>query len=230
MLASDKSEVGLPAHPLHRSFMSIGQMLTEDLRKTILSGALEEGEYLRQRSLARRYGVSEVVVREALRHLEAEGLVETEPRKGARVSRFSPAEVTELWELRIVIEKLLTEHAVPAVAVEDLARAEELAKAMGAERDAVAWLSLNREFHDCLYRPARRLRILRFANNLRNLIDRYLRMRLGVLQHYDIAEREHRSLLAAYRQRNAALAVKRVEAHLRRTADSVVAFLAARKK
>jgi DNA-binding GntR family transcriptional regulator len=225
-----KSDSGPPAHPLHRSFKSIGQMLTEDLRKTILAGGLEEGESLRQRSLARRYGVSEVVVRESLRRLEAEGLVETEPRKGARVSRLSPAEVTELWELRILIEKLLTQHAVPAARPEDLARAEGLVRAMGTERDAEAWLSLNREFHDCLYRPADRPRILRFANTLRDLIDRYLRMRLEVLQHYGIAEREHRSLLAAYRRGDTVSAVKRIEAHLRRTADSVVAFLATRKK
>jgi DNA-binding GntR family transcriptional regulator len=113
---------------------------------------------------------------------------------------------------------------------EDLARAKELIQAMGQERDPVAWLALNREFHDQLYRPSGRLRIRRFANNLRNLIDRYLRMRLGVLQHYEIAQREHRNILAAYRRGNAALAVKRVEAHLQRTADSVVAFLAARMK
>jgi DNA-binding GntR family transcriptional regulator len=225
-----KLESPQPAHPLHRSYKSIGEMLTEDLRKAILSGAVEEGEYLRQRSLARRYGVSEVVVREALRHLEAEGLVETEPRKGARASRLSAAEVKELWELRIQLEKLLTQHAVPAFQPEDLARVDELIHSMSQERDPIAWLTLNRELHDRLYRPSGRLRILRFANNLRNLIDRYLRMRLGVLQHYGIAHREHRSILAAYRKGNAALAVKRVEAHLQRTADSVVAFLTARKK
>ena len=225
-----KPESPHPAHPLHRSYKSISEMLTDDLRQTILSGSLEEGEYLRQRNLARRYGVSEVVVREALRLLEAEGLVETERRKGARVSRLSAAEVKELWELRIQMEKLLTHHAVPAFQAEDLARTTELIQAMSQERDPVAWLSLNREFHDRLYRPSGRLRILRFANNLRNLIDRYLRMRLGVLQHYEIAHREHRSILVAYRQGNAALAVNRVEAHLQRTADSVVAFLTARKK
>jgi len=205
-------------------------MLTEELRTAVLSGQMEEGEYLRQRNLARRYGVSEVVVREALRRLEAEGLIETERRKGARVAHLSAAEVSELWELRIVIEKLLTAHAVPAVRPEELTRAEELIRSMGRERDAVAWLSLNRELHDCLYRPAGRLRILRFANNLRNMMDRYLRMRLTVLQHYEIAKREHHSILAAYRRGNAPLAVKRVEAHLRRTADSVVAFLATRKR
>jgi DNA-binding GntR family transcriptional regulator len=219
-----------PQHPLRGSYKSIGEMLTDDLRKTILSGGVEEGEYLRQRSLARRYGVSEVVVREALRLLEAEGLVETERHKGARVSRLSAAEVMELWELRIQLEKLLTHHAVPAFQAEDLARTEAVIQAMSRERDPVAWLALNREFHDRLYRPSGRLRILRFANNQRNLIDRYLRMRLGVLQHYEIAHREHRSILAAYRQGNALLAVKRVEAHLQRTADSVVAFLTARKK
>jgi DNA-binding GntR family transcriptional regulator len=225
-----KPESPHPTHPLHRSYQSISEMLTDDLRQTILSGGLEEGEYLRQRSLARRHGVSEVVVREALRHLQAEGLVETEPRKGARVTRLSAAEVRELWELRILLEGHLTQLAVPAFQPEDLARAEELIQAMAQERDPVAWLSLNREFHACLYRPSGRLRILRFANNLRNLIDRYLRVHMGVLQNFAIPLREHRSVLAAYRQGDTALAVKRVEAHLKRTAASIVTFLTALKK
>ena len=219
-----------PQQPPDRSFKSVGEMLTDDLRKTILSGSLEEGEYLRQRSLARRYGVSEVVVREALRLLEAEGLVETERRKGARVSRLSAAEVRELWELRILIEKLLTQHAVPGFQAEDLARAEGLIKVMNEERDPVEWLSINREFHNCLYRPAGRPRILRFGNNLRNMMDRYLRMSLGVLQNFEVAHREHRMILAAYRQGNALLAVKRVETHLRKTADGVVAFLTVQRR
>jgi DNA-binding GntR family transcriptional regulator len=219
-----------PHQPPDRSFKSVGEMLTDDLRKTILSGSLEEGECLRQRSLARRYGVSEVVVREALRLLEAEGLVETERRKGARVSRLSAAEVRELWELRILIEKLLTQHAVPGFQAEDLARAEGLIKVMNEERDPVEWLSVNREFHNCLYRPAGRPRILRFGNNLRNMMDRYLRMSLGVLRNFEVAHREHRMILAAYRQKNALLAVKRVEAHLRKTADGVVAFLTAQRR
>jgi len=227
MVRHPKADPLAPLEPLRRSFKSVNEMLTDELRHAILSGTLNEGEYLRQRSLARHYGVSEVVVREALRRLEAEGVVETEPRKGARVSRLSAAEVEELWELRILLEKLLTQHAVPAIQAEDLARAEELIETMRLERDAVTWLSLNRELHDCLYRPSGRLRILRYANNLRNLIDRYLRMRISVLQHYEIAHREHQSIFSAYRKRDVGLAVKRVEAHLRRTADSVVAFLKA---
>jgi DNA-binding GntR family transcriptional regulator len=216
--------------PPPRSFKSVSEMLTDELRTAILSGHLEEGEYLRQRSLARRYGVSEVVVREALRLLEAEGLVETERRKGARVARLSIDEVKELWDLRILLEKHLTQHAVPAFRPEDLVRAEELFRAMATERDPVAWLGLNREFHACLYRPSGRQRLLRFANNLRNLIDRYLRVHMAVMQRFALPHREHRRILAAYRRGDAGLAVKQVEAHLQRTAESIVAFLTTLKK
>ena len=225
-----QAEPSPPQTPSPRSFKSVSEMLTDELRTVILSGTLEEGEFLRQRGLARRYGVSEVVVREALRRLEAEGLIETERRKGARVAHLSAAEVRELWELRIPIEKLLTQHAVPAFQAEDLAHARDLLVSMERERDPIAWLALNREFHTSLYRPSGRLRILRFANNLRNLMDRYLRMSLGVLRHFEVANREHRNILTAYRRRDAGLAVRRVEAHLQRTADSIAAFLTTRKK
>jgi len=122
MSSHSRSESAPPTHPLHRSYKSIGE-ISRGAPEDDPVGRLGGGEYLRQRSLARRYGVSEVAVREALRHLEAEGLVETEPRRGPR-QPARPREVTELWELRILIEKLLTLHAVPAIQPEDLARAE----------------------------------------------------------------------------------------------------------
>ena len=205
-------------------------MLTDELRTAILSGHIEEGEYLRQRGLARRYGVSEGVVREALRRLEAEGLVETERRRGASVAKLSTDEVKELWDLRILLEAHLAQHAVPACRREDLAHAEALFQAMGTERDPVAWLGLNREFHACLYRPSGRHRVLRFANNLRSLIDRYLRVHMAVLQNFSLPHHEHRLILAAYRKKDARLAVARVEAHLERTAKSIATFLTTMKQ
>jgi DNA-binding GntR family transcriptional regulator len=215
----------MPYPSIRRSYKSVSGMLADELRDGILSGTFEEGQYLRQRSLARQYGVSEVAVREALRVLEGEGFVETELRRGARVSRLSVDEVQELWEVRILLEKLLTQHAVPAFQAQDLAQAKSLLEVMSQEKDPVRWLDLNRQFHHCLYRPAGRLRILRFATNLRNMMDRYLRVRLGALQLFEVATKEHCRILAAYRAGNVALAVKRVEAHLQRTADSIIAFL-----
>jgi DNA-binding GntR family transcriptional regulator len=214
-----------PHSPIRKRIKSVSQMLTDEIREEILTGALEEGQYLRQPGLARKYGVSQGAIREALRTLEAEGLVESEPRLGARVSRLSIDEVRELWEMRILLEKLLVQHAVPAFTAQDLAQAAGLVSAMDQERDPASWLALNRQFHNCLYQPSGRLRILRYAANLRALMDRYLRVRLGVLKLFEVATKEHRQILAAYRARNAALAMRRLEAHLQRTADSIVAFL-----
>jgi len=80
--------VGIP-------FKSVSEMLTDTLREAILSRELVPGEVLRQRSLAQRYHVSEVVVREALRSLDGEGLVQLERRRGARVSNLSADEIDE---------------------------------------------------------------------------------------------------------------------------------------
>jgi DNA-binding GntR family transcriptional regulator len=200
-------------------------MLTDEIRTGILTGAFEEGQYLRQPTLARKYGVSQGAIREALRTLEAEGLVESKPRLGARVSRLSVEEIRELWELRLLVEKLLVQHAVPAFTGQDLVQATTLASAMEQEHEPARWLELNRQFHNCLYEPSGRLRILRFATNLRTMMDRYLRVRLGVLRLFEVATKEHRQILAAFKSRNVPLAMRRLEAHLQRTADSIVAFL-----
>ena len=212
-------------HLLRKKVLSVSQMLTQELREGILTGALQEGQYLRQPVLARQYGVSQGAIREALKTLEAEGLVESEPRLGARVSRLSVDEIRELWEMRIALEKILAQHAVPAITPKELAHASLLVQAMEAERNPAKWLALNREFHSRLYEPSGRVRILRYATNLRTLMDRYLRVRLGVLQLFEVASKEHRQILAAYKARNVALAMRRIEAHLQRTADSIVVFL-----
>jgi DNA-binding GntR family transcriptional regulator len=203
-------------------------MVTDRLRESILSGELAEGEYLRQQARAQRYGVSEIVIREALRRLETGGLVEIQRRKGARVGQLSAEEVNELYELRTLLEELITRHAVLNCSGEDIARAEAIHAAGENERDPVRWLALNREFHNTLARPSHRDRLLKFADDLRLMLERYLRLSLGILHGFEIAQREHRDILAAYKARDPELAARRVGAHLRRTADMIVGFLLSR--
>lgn len=210
---------------METTFKSVNEMVMDRLRESILSGELAEGEYLRQQALAQRYGVSEIVIREALRHLRTEGLVEIRPRRGARVSQLSADEVNELYELRILLEELITRHAVPNCSAEDLERARAILEAAEHERDPVRWLALNREFHNALTRPSKRAHLLRFADDLRIMMERYLRMSLGILHGFDVAQKEHRGIVEAYKAGDADLAARRVGAHLRRTADMIASFL-----
>ena len=89
-------------------YRSVGAMVYDVLRDAILSGVFEPGQKLRQETLAEAIGVSRVPVRSALIQLEADGLVEMQDRKGAVVRSLTVEQVTEIYELR----QLLEEHAL----------------------------------------------------------------------------------------------------------------------
>src|SRR4029078_13747600 len=112
------------AAPLQRQ--TVASMTVEALRERILRGDYPEGEPLRQDALADELGVSRIPVREALRQLEAEGLVTFSPHRGAVVSTLSLEEIEELFELRADIEADLLRRAMPHVATEDVTRAKEI--------------------------------------------------------------------------------------------------------
>ena len=96
------------------------------IRERILSGAYAEGDPLRQDAIAAELGVSRIPVREALRQLEAEGLVTFSPHRGAVVSTLSLEEIEELFELRADIECELLRRAMPNTGDEQLTRANDL--------------------------------------------------------------------------------------------------------
>ncbi len=100
------------------------------LREAILSGEYEPGARIRQEDLADRHGASRVPVREALRMLEAEGLVTLVANTGAWVARLSQAECDELYQVRERIEPLLLRYNVPLLVETDIDRLDALAVAM----------------------------------------------------------------------------------------------------
>jgi DNA-binding GntR family transcriptional regulator len=126
------------------------------VRELILRGEFATGSRLGEVELAERLGVSRTPVREALTRLAAEGLVEITPNRGARVSRWTVAELEDVFDLRAVLEPRLTARAVPRAGADDIAALDELAAAMlavgtpGPDQDLDALVPLNREFHGLL--------------------------------------------------------------------------------
>src|SRR5215211_5453414 len=136
-----------PVVPIQRQ--TIASMTVEALRERILRGDYPEGEPLRQDALADELGVSRIPVREALRQLEAEGLVTFNPHRGAVVSTLSLSEIDELFELRADIETDLLRRAIPKTTAEQLERAtdvlDEFERALTAG-EAARWGPLNWRF------------------------------------------------------------------------------------
>jgi len=131
-------------------------ILADRIRQLIVQGRLRPGEILRQEALAERFGVSRSPVREALRLLESEGLVLYRPNRGAVVAAAEVPGAREHFQIRRLLEPALIEHAVRAIDERSLDELAELHASLCEERDPTAFVRLHWQFHESIYRHARR--------------------------------------------------------------------------
>jgi DNA-binding GntR family transcriptional regulator len=203
-------------------------LVADGVRDAILQGALEGGEPLRQDELAAHFRVSSIPVREALRQLEAEGLVVIHAHRGAVVSELSFEGVREIVEIRVVLETLAIQRAIPQMTEEDLGRAERMADAIDHEKNIVArWGELNWEFHAALYAPANRPNLTALIKAQHIKFDRYIRAYHGsseYKEYKDQAQREHRQLIEICRQGDIAAASELMPKHIEALGDMLIAY------
>src|ERR1051326_30154 len=112
----------------HIPRQSLTSAVADKLRDKIVRGEIHEGEQLRQDAIAREFQVSRIPVREALRQLEAEGLITIIPHRGAVVSSLSPADIEELFDMRAVLECEVLRLSIPNLQEKDFATAENVLK------------------------------------------------------------------------------------------------------
>lgn len=201
------------------------ELIANSLRADILHGRFKSKQALRQDEIAAAFGVSKIPVREALIQLKAEGLVTFVPNRGAVVSELSPAEVDEIFTMRIALETVALGRAIPHLTVARLAQAESILQTIDYESNPVRWGELNWEFHATLYEAANLPRLLEQVKILHIQVARYLIIYLAGLDYQTVSQREHREILEACRQGNIAAAVAGLEQHLRSAADQLMAFL-----
>lgn len=191
--------------------------IAASLRRAILRGEIEAGVPLRQDVIARQFAVSHIPVREALRHLAAEGLVTIRPNRGAIVSQLSPAEATELLEIRCALETQAVRWSLPSADDELLVRAEAALAESERTEDVVRWMEINWRFHSILYERAGRPRLLALIASLDAQIDRFIRVLITASGYRKQAQEEHRAIFAAYRVGNAAAVTALLEQHMTET-------------
>jgi DNA-binding GntR family transcriptional regulator len=212
--------------PIQRQ--TIASMTVEALRERILRGDYPEGEPLRQDALADELGVSRIPVREALRQLEAEGLVSFSPHRGAVVSSLSLDEIDELFELRAEIECDLLRRAIPKMSKEQLDRAtdivDEFQSALDAS-EATRWGPLNWHFHAALYAPAGRNFTMNVLQKLHHHSDRYFRMQVLLAHGGARANAEHREIANAVRKKDVKMATQLMRAHILGAGQALSALL-----
>lgn len=198
------------------------------LRTAILSGRLAGGTPLRQEDLAVAFGVSRMPVREALRQLEAQALIDFVPHKGAIVTEISAADAGDTYAIRMALEPATFERSIPHLTEADFERAEDLIAEMDSEQDPGRMGELNRRFHMTLYGAAGRPKLIALTESYLASFDRYLRFHLAAKGRAHMSQDDHRAMLDAARDRDAARGVKVLRGHLTTAAETIDAFFAER--
>ncbi|NJO72314.1 MAG: GntR family transcriptional regulator [Leptolyngbyaceae cyanobacterium RM1_406_9] len=208
-----------------RQQRSTPDLIADALREAIVQGVFQEGQSLRQDEIAAQFGVSRIPLREALRQLEAEGLVMLSPNRGATVAVMSPEEAQEICEIRVALEGLALQLAIPNLTEADLDKAAEILKKTGRETDVGRWAKLNWEFHAVLYAAGDRPRLLSLIKTLHTNIDRYIRLQMAKMNYLEKSQHEHQQLLEACRKGDSKAAVRLLKRHIETAGEQLVAYL-----
>lgn len=191
----------------------------DHLREAILDGRFPPGSRIRQEVIAEQLGTSRLPVREALRIIELEGLVETETNKGARVPLLGAREVDLLYQMRERLEPLALTESMPRLTHEQLDRLRELQVRIRTAPDVNEFLSLDREFHLATYACCDMEPLVTTVTRLWNSTQHYRRvfMNLAGPDRRSIADAEHDLLLEALQRGDEQAAELCLRMHIRRT-------------
>ncbi|APV39727.1 GntR family transcriptional regulator [Pseudomonas frederiksbergensis] len=217
-LNSIKVNGPIPAH-LARS------VIEETLRSAILDGRIPCGTALRQQDLADLFGVSRMPVREALRQLEAQALLNVIAHKGAVVAPLVQGDAVETYALRILLESEALRLSIPLLVDEDLEQAARYIDELETENNYTEIGRLNRLFHMALYCKAPNQRLLRLVEDGLNEEERFLRFNLEAMGLGKLSQEDHRALLRAVEDRDVERAVKLLEQHLNRGVEVITRYL-----
>lgn len=205
---------------------TIKESLVEYLRDEIVRGNLVPGQRLRQDELAETYGVSTMPIREALRELEAEGLVTITPHRGAEVTQLTADDLEDIYEIRVVLEGMATRLAVPRLDAAALATLERCIREMDNQGVEVASLvRLNHEFHTTLYAASSRRHLIELLNILRHRTQHYLNAYITEFGGLPRAQEQHRAILDACRQGEAERAELEMRNHVSSVAQVVIQYV-----
>jgi DNA-binding GntR family transcriptional regulator len=200
---------------LRQSESGQGRDAYERLIAEIRTGQLTPGDRLTETDLATRLGISRTPVREAIRALEADGLVDHQPRAGARIRKLDYAEVTELYEMRVVLEGTAARFAARAAYDSELTELEEITEDMAAAHDDPERIyHANRHFHSVLLNAARNRFLIRSVEAVQKTLLILGRSTLEEADRARGAIGEHRAILSALRAHDGDAAEAAMRTHI----------------
>lgn len=210
-MASKLSKVNL------NDYKPLREVIFDTLREAIITGELKPGERLMEVKLAEKMGVSRTPVREAIRMLELEGLVDMLPRKGAHVAELSVKDIMDVLEVRAAMDSLATRLAAERITDDEIKELRQIQAQFinyVEKNNLQGSIKKDVEFHELIYRASRNDRLLQINNNLREQVQRF---RVIYLKDYSSPKnliKEHEDICDAISARNSDMAQECAKIHI----------------
>ena len=209
-------------------YKPLREVIFNTLREAIIVGELKPGERLMEVQLADKMGVSRTPVREAIRKLELEGLVEMLPRKGAHVADLSVKDILDVLEVRATLDGLASSLSASRITDEEI---KELRHHLSqfinyVEKDNLQGsIKKDVEFHDIIYCSSRNDKLIQISNNLREQVQRF---RVIYIKDYSSSKelvREHTEICDAIARRDPVAAMDLAQKHIKNQEETIIRFV-----
>ena len=190
----------------------------------IMSGELREGDKIKENELCDMMGISKTPLREALRVLSAEGLIHLIPNRGSYVTTPTFEEIKEMFDVMVALEGVCARTAVEKMSDQDFIKLENLHQKLEKNferKDQKEYIRQNNLYHAFVQELAGNKTLNQIVNGLRQKILLYRFQSLNLPGRFDQSIEEHRSLLAAFRNRNPKKAESLMKSHLKKQCDAM---------
>lgn len=204
---------------------SMAENISDLLRERILKGELGAGGQLKQDFLAKQYKVSIGAIREALKVLAGEGLVEFTANRGAAVAELAGEEALDIFAIRILLETEALALSAPHLTAEDFVYLDELVRREAECTLPQQYNELNTLFHTTLYKYCNNRYLTGLIELQHNIVGRYLVFYLDKMQFKEQSNLEHQKILAACREGDLTLAKKLLKQHMQQAGKKLADFL-----
>lgn len=205
---------------------TVKSSLVDNLRDDILRGELAPGQIIRLEEAAARFDVSTTPVREALRDLEAEGLVTIFPHRGASVTKLSAKDLRDIYDIRSTLEAMATRLAVPQMTEVTLAQLlsfyEQMDNHLG---EPLTLIKLNHAFHITLYGASERHHLCELTRMLRHRTQHYLVAFISDIGGMPQAQGEHKAIIEACKRGDVDDAASRIYNHVNNVGNSLIDYV-----
>lgn len=209
-------------------YLPLRDVVFNTLRDAILTGKLVPGERLMENQLADKLGVSRTPVREALRMLELENLVELVPRKGAQVLDMSEKDIVNILEVRSALEGLATQLACKKMSAEELQQLKKLETDFEhavADNNVELFVDIDEDFHDLIFASTGNDKLIHIFKNLRIQLYRYRMAQAKNDTSMSTIVAHHRSIIRAIENREAEEGAAVAQGHIKYQTESILRYM-----